>query len=106
MEKCSAKTKTCNICKKEGHLAKVCKSSKAQRKGYRKTHIRRVEEDKSEDSETEEDSDDSKTEYSADSDEEDYSSDSESSEEEVKSKRDKNINKQRSARKARRKSLD
>ncbi len=45
MEKCPAKAKRGNICKKEGHIAKMCKSDQ------KKTHIRRVEEDESSDSE-------------------------------------------------------
>ncbi len=45
MEKCPAKTKKCNICKKEGHIAKVCKSDQ------KKAQIRRVEEEDSSDSE-------------------------------------------------------
>ncbi len=106
MEKCSAKTKTCNICKKEGHLAKACKSPKAQQKGYRKTHIRTVEEDKSGDSEDEEDSDESMTENSVDCEEEDESSESESSEEDVKPKKKNIKTKRKSARTARRKSIE
>ncbi len=45
MEKCPAKNKKCNICKKEGHIAKVCKSDQ------KKTQIRRVEQEDSSDSE-------------------------------------------------------
>ena len=45
MEKCPAKSKKCNNCKKEGHLAKMCKSE------HKKSHIRRVEEEESSDSE-------------------------------------------------------
>ena len=47
MEKCPAKYKICNICKKED---KVCKTSKAKEKAYKKSHFRRIEAEASEDS--------------------------------------------------------
>ncbi len=53
--------KICNICKKEGHIAKDCKSSKAKERGNKRAHIRRLEEDRSENSEEDDSQEDSES---------------------------------------------
>ncbi len=75
MEKRPAKNKVWNICKKEGNIAKVCKSAKAKEKMSKKSHIRTIEEEASEDSEEETDTGSSNSEGSSDETESDENSD-------------------------------
>ena len=59
------KNKVCQICIKEGNIAKVCKLAKAKEKMSKKSHIRRIEEEASEKSEEETDTGSSNSEESS-----------------------------------------
>ncbi len=100
MEKRTAKTKTCNICEKEGHLAKVCKPAKSNGKEAQRPKIRKIEEEKEENSE-DDDSEETMKESSESEDTPEEDSYSESSEEEVQHKEEKRHVKNKSIRKIR-----
>ncbi len=70
---------SCNICRKKGHLAKVCKSAKSSGREVKKPKVRRIEEEKEEYSD-DDDSEETTTESSESEvtpDEESYSENSE-----------------------------